>query len=107
MLKSSPRISIEVPIEKADAQDVRGRRFETFIHKYLSKQNYAVKERLRFTGAEVDLLCTSTLSGDQIFVECKARKELVQSADINKAFTTVSMRGCRQAWIFCISGFGS
>lgn len=107
MLKSPPRVSIEVPIEKADAQDVRGRRFESFIRKYLSKQSYTVKERLRFTGAEVDLLCVSALSGDKIIVECKARRELVQSADVSKAYTTVSMRDCRQGWIFCISGFGS
>jgi len=107
MLKAPPRVSIEVPIEKVDAQDVRGRRFESFVRKYLSKQGYAVKERLRFTGVEVDLLCTNSLSGDQIVVECKARRELVQSSDISKAFTTASMKGCRQAWIFCISGIGS
>jgi len=107
MRTDRPRVSIEVPIEGGDAQDVRGKRFETFIRKYLSKQNYTIKERIRFTGAEIDLLCTHSLSGDQIVVECKARKELVQSADVNKAFTIVSMKNCRQAWIFCISGIGS
>lgn len=107
MLKAPPKVSIEVPIMRTDAQDVRGRRFENFISRYLSSQSYTVKERLRFAGAEVDLLCTNSLSGDQIIVECKARRELVQSADVSKAFTAVSMRDCRQAWIFCISGFGS
>lgn len=50
--------------------------FENLVSKVFKNQRYSVKERINFTGMEIDLLCNHLDRNETAFVECKAREEL-------------------------------
>ena len=59
----------------------KGLFFENLISRVFKNQRFKVKERINFTGMEIDLLCEHIDRGEKAFIECKAREEL-SSSDI-------------------------
>lgn len=61
----------------------KGQFFEELVAKILRNQRYKVKERINFTGMEIDLICEHIDRNEKAFVECKAREDL-SANDISK-----------------------
>jgi hypothetical protein len=102
------KFKIAIPLDKSrsDYREAKGKLFEALIGRFLAFQSYAVKERMRDAGTEIDLKCSNKLSGDVAIVECKARTETVQTDAVNKIHTDVTVEGADHGWIFSISDIG-
>jgi hypothetical protein len=78
------QIRIEFP--DAVAQKERGDFLEDLFRHLMERQRYLVKQRMRFTGTELDLLCEHRdRAADTALVECKAR--ISTTSDDIKNFT--------------------
>jgi hypothetical protein len=102
------KFKIAIPLDKdrSDFREVKGKLFESLVGRFLMFQSYAVKERIRDAGTEIDLKCVSKLSGDVAIVECKARIETVQTEAVNKIYADVAVGYADHGWIFSISDIG-
>lgn len=102
------KFKIAIPLDKSrsDYREVKGKLFESLVGRFLRFQSYAVKDRVRDAGTEIDLKCVSKLSGDIAIVECKARSETVQTDAVNKIHGDVAVEDADHGWIFSISDIG-
>lgn len=100
------RITIPIDKSRSDFREVKGKLFESLVGRFLKFQSYAVKERIRDGGTEIDLKCVNKLSNDVAIVECKARSDSVQTETVNKIHADVSVEDADQGWIFSISEIG-
>lgn len=104
----SSNFSITVPVDRSlpNSNNLKGKSFQILVKKFLETQNYDVIEEVRNTGSEIDLLCKSSLNGETLIVECKARNENVNSEAVNKLHADVDLRSAQKGYIFSISPIG-
>jgi hypothetical protein len=72
-------MKIEIAAGPRDANKVKGDLLEKLAKELLKSQNYQLKEQVRRTGAEFDLLATNRVNGRTIYVECKAERSNLSS----------------------------
>lgn len=101
-------MKIEVAISKGDTTTEQGNLLEELAKKLLISQGYEVSQNLRFTGTEIDLLCTHKVSGREIYVECKAYKHdnKIQAGVIKQLAGTKTIDGYTEAWLISTSELG-
>lgn len=97
-------MEIKVITSGLEAKGV-GDLLEDITKKLMEAQNYSVKERISFTGVELDLLCEHKTNKKKIYVECKARKETVQAEAINKLIGIKYQKKYDEAWLVTTSAF--
>ncbi len=59
--------------------NAKGNFFEDLLRRILKQQRYDVKQRINFTGMEIDLLCQHLDRNETAYVECKATESLTSS----------------------------
>ena len=64
---------IEVITPDGSTNTDKGDLLEILAGKLLKTQSYKVKEKIRVTASELDLLCNHKVSGKEIYVECRVR----------------------------------
>ena len=68
---------------------------------------YSVTQNVRKTASELDLLCNDTVSGKQIYVECKAYNDTTLSANaLMKMLGTVDFHDYKEGWFISTGDFG-
>ena len=100
------KIAILLDKGRSDYREVKGKLFESLVGRFLGFQSYAVQERMRQAGTEIDLKCISKLSSEVAIVECKARSEIAQTDAVNKVHGDVAVEDASHGWIFAISDIG-
>ncbi len=74
----------------------------------LRSRGYVVSEKVRITGAELDLLCRDDNNpAKQVYVECKAYNESkkIDSSIVKQLFGTREAKGLDEAWLVSTSEF--
>lgn len=107
-MKDVIKYQIQIPVDRSrtDFRDVKGRRFESVVAKFLDYQSYKIESRVRDAGTEIDLLCRSKLSDDVVIVECKAQVDNIDAAVVNKLFTDAVLHDANHGWIFAVATLG-
>jgi thymidylate synthase len=82
---------ISILPDKSSSPQEKGDFFEKIIGKVFEKQRYSVKERINFTGSEIDLILDHKDTKVSAYVECKA-KERLESEEISKFVFNVTHR---------------
>lgn len=98
---------IEVLKRHTEAAKAQGDVLENFVSKWLKTQGYSVHQNVRVTAAELDLLCKKEVSGEQIYVECKAYNDTPISALQLKSFLgTLDSEQFQEGWFVSTGEFG-
>ena len=94
-------VIVHVPDEWTTTE--KGDFFEDLVAELLRPMRFEVKERLRFTGMEIDLLAVGKDEPRQILVECKALADALASPAISKLLGNVEIRDADAGWLFSTS----
>lgn len=97
---------IEVAVTPDTSTTERGRILERFGRRFLETQNYSVKEEVRLTASEVDLLGTENTTGELIFVECKAHRSNISSEVLQKLLGNVTFKDYSSGWLISTFALG-
>lgn len=83
------KTEINIILEKGSSNKAKGNCFETLIRNVLSTHQYKIRQNLRFTGMELDLVAEHKQRKNEVlYVECKA-KEKVSSSELRTFFANV------------------
>lgn len=73
-LKKRMKKEIKIILEEGASNKAKGNCFETLIRNLLSIHQYEIKQNIRFTGMELDLIAKHKHKANEIlYVECKAK----------------------------------
>jgi len=97
---------IEVCVEPSVSTTERGQLLERFAGRFMESQGYEVKEQVRLTGMEVDLLCREKINSEIVLVECKAHRSSVSAKAIQSLFGNVSMNDYASGWLISTYALG-
>lgn len=97
---------IEIAVSPDTSTTERGRVLERFARRFLETQNYRVKENVRLTASEVDLLCTENTTGERIFVECKAHRSNISAEVLQKLLGNVVLKNYAAGWLISTFALG-
>ena len=80
---------IKIILEEGTSNKAKGNCFESLIRNLLSIHQYEIKQNIRFTGMELDLIAEHKHKENEIlYVECKA-KDKVSSIELRTFFANV------------------
>jgi hypothetical protein len=82
------------------SNDAMGQFFENFVADLLRPMRFAVHQRLRVTGMEIDLLAKGLDQPRTVLVECKAQRDPLPADVISKLIGNVAIRGADAGWLF-------
>lgn len=100
-------MNIEVICKEGEAKKSQGDALEAFVAKWIKSQGYVVHRNLRLTACEIDLLCKKEVSGQEVYVECKAYNETqISSAQLKQFLGTLAFRNCKEGWFITTGGLG-
>lgn len=100
-----PSIQILVPTDWSNT--ARGDFFENLVSLLLQKIRYQTIERLRVTGMEIDLLAQHRDTKERAMVECKFKRDSIESQVISKLVGNAFMRdNISKAYLFSTSNPG-
>jgi hypothetical protein len=101
-------INIEIAVSEHISSTEKGRLLEKLGREVLEAMQYEVTEEVRITGMEVDLLAKHKISGEVIFVECKAYKDSnTLSADVfTKLLGNVLVKSVSSGWLLSTGPLG-
>lgn len=97
---------IEVATPDGASTTEKGDLLEAFAAKFLRSQGFEVEAKVRVTAAELDLLCTHTVNGRRIYVECKAYRENLGADTLKKLLGTISFQHYSEGWLVSTGPLG-
>lgn len=98
--------SIEVCLSDELSKTDKGRILENLAKEVLESMQYDVKDEIRITGMEVDLLATHKVSGEEIYVECKAHKNPLAADVITKILGNLVVNDVSSGWLVTTGPLG-
>jgi len=99
-------MNIEVAVAPGSTTKHKGDLLENLAEKLLVAQSYKVTKEIRFTGIELDLLCKHTVSGRNIYVECKAYRDNIDANIIKNLAGSLFIKGYDEAWLISTAELG-
>ena len=91
---------IKIILKEGESNKATGTCFETLIRNLLSIHQYEIKQNIRFTGMEIDLLANHKHKTNEVlYVECKA-KNRVSSIELRTFFSNVFHRNATHGYFF-------
>ncbi|MFI2956875.1 restriction endonuclease [Priestia sp. JSM ZJ58] len=97
---------IEIVVSDNATNTQKGRLLENLGKELLSILQYDVLEEVRITAMEVDLLAKHLISGETIFVECKAHQNNLSADVLTKLLGNVFFKGVSSGWLFTTGPLG-
>ncbi|GGE76097.1 restriction endonuclease [Priestia taiwanensis] len=91
---------IEIVVSDKSTNTQKGKLLEVLGKELLSILQYEVMDEVRITAMEVDLLARNRISGETIFVECKAHQNTLSSDVLTKLLGNVFFKGVSSGWLF-------
>lgn len=99
-------LSVEVAVSDEINNSEKGKILEDLGADLLNSLNYEVLKQVRLTGMEVDLIARNNISGEEIYVECKAYKEPIKADVITKILGNVTINGASSGWLLTTGQLG-
>jgi len=93
------KTEIKIILEEGASNKAKGNCFEDLIRNILSIQGYKIRQNLRFTGMELDLIAEHKYENINLYVECKA-KEKVTSIELRTFFANVYHHKADKGYFF-------
>jgi len=90
---------IKIILEDGSSNKAKGNCFENLVRNLLSRHSYKIRQNLRFTGMELDLLAEHNFEKITLYVECKA-KEKVSSIELRTFFANVFHHKADKGYFF-------
>lgn len=90
---------IKIVLEDGASNKAKGNCFEDLVRNLLSRHSYKIRQNLRFTGMELDLLAEHNYENTTLYVECKA-KEKVSSIELRTFFANVYHHKADKGYFF-------
>lgn len=92
---------IEIVATNGSTSNEIGKLLENVTTKVLQIQGFEVVNQVRLVGSEVDLLCRHKISGERIYVECKAFREpnTVAAPQLRQLLGTVQFERFSAGWL--------
>jgi hypothetical protein len=91
---------IKIILEEGASNKAKGNCFETLIRNLLSIHQYEIKQNIRFTGMELDLIAEHKhKANEKLYVECKA-KDKVSSIELRTFFANVFHHNANFGYFF-------
>jgi hypothetical protein len=90
---------IEVAVNDGVSSTERGTLLERFAKKFLECLHLSVKQQIRLTASEVDLLAEDQQTAEQHFVECKAYRSNISSEVLQKLLGNVFFKNYSSGWL--------
>ncbi len=91
---------IKIILEDGSSNKAKGNCFEVLIRNLLSIHQYEIKQNIRFTGMELDLIAEHKHKNNEIlYVECKA-KDKVSSIELRTFFANVFHNKATNGYFF-------
>ncbi|AZS13978.1 restriction endonuclease [Paenibacillus lutimineralis] len=96
----------KIIFNEEDNRIKQGEYFEDIVAKILKSQRYIVKQRVNFTGMEIDLIAKhNDRNNEEIYVECKA-KEKLSSNDIKSFVFNTTFKKMHYGYFISTVEFG-
>lgn len=92
--------SLELIVSDKATTTEKGQLLESLGREVLNILQYNVEEAVRLTGIEVDLLAENRISGEKIFVECKAHQNNLSADVFTKLIGNIFVKGVSSGWLF-------
>lgn len=90
---------IEVAVNDGVSTTERGALLERFARKFLECLHLSVKQQIRLTASEVDLLAEDQQTSEQYFIECKAYRSNISSEVLQKLLGNVFFKNYSSGWL--------
>jgi len=100
------RKEIEVAVGKSISNTERGKLLEQLAQEMLETMQYSVTQQVRLTGIEVDLLAVHKITGEKIFVECKAWRDPLPADAITKLLGNTELHDASSGWLISAGPLG-
>ncbi|NEZ43638.1 restriction endonuclease [Paenibacillus alvei] len=100
------RCTIEVVVSENKNTTFKGNLLEKLGKEVLETMQYEVAEQVRITGAEIDLFAVHKVSGEKIYVECKAHKDNLSADVLTKIIGNVFMNSASSGWLLTTGPLG-
>lgn len=97
---------VEVAVPEGVSTTECGRILERFAGRFLGTQNFLVEQEVRLTGSEVDLIASEKMTGEKVFVECKAQRSTIEADVIMKLLGKIDFEGCSSGWLISTYDLG-
>ncbi len=97
---------IEVVVSDNVGKTEKGKLLENIGEKILLAMQYDVTKEIRLTGMEVDLLAKHKVSGEEIYVECKAHSATLSADVLTKIIGNVTVRNVSSGWLITTGPLG-
>jgi hypothetical protein len=97
---------IEVAVQPNASTKDKGDLLENLAVKLLQAQSYKVISEIRFTAVELDLLCKHTVSGREIYVECKAHRDNIDANVLKNLAGTLMFKNYDEGWLITTAPLG-
>jgi hypothetical protein len=100
-------LGIEVAVSKDISTTAQGNLLENLVSEILQVLQYSTDTNVRVSGMEVDLIARHNISGEKVYVECKAYRDTPLSADtLTKLLGNVIARDVSSGWLFTTGVLG-
>ena len=91
---------IKIILKEGESNKATGTCFEALVRNLLSIHQYVIKQNIRFTGMEIDLLAEHKhKKNEMLYVECKA-KNRVSSIELRTFFSNVFHKKATHGYFF-------
>ncbi|MEQ8154933.1 MAG: restriction endonuclease [Clostridiaceae bacterium] len=98
--------NIEIAVSENISNTEKGRLLENLGKDILESMQYEVIEEVRMTGIEVDLLAKHKVSGEEVYVECKAHKDSLSADVLTKLLGNVTFYNVSSGWLLTTGTLG-
>ncbi|NEN84863.1 restriction endonuclease [Paenibacillus elgii] len=98
--------AIEVVVSDTKSTTFKGNLLEQLGKEVLETMQYDVIEQVRITGAEIDLFAVHKVSGEKIYVECKAHKDNLSADVLSKIIGNVLIHSASSGWLLTTGPLG-
>lgn len=95
--------NVEVAVTEGTTDTKRGGLLEDLMRDVFEATNHASGPPIRVTGMEIDVTATHNVTGEQVYAECKARREPVPAEALAKLLGNVVLRKVNQGWLISTS----
>jgi Holliday junction resolvase-like predicted endonuclease len=86
--------------------DKKGKFFEKVVGDWLKQKRYEVKERIRFTGMEIDLVADNIDTKQRIFVECKFVQDSLSANVVDSLIGKAVRKQIEAVFLFSTASLG-
>lgn len=97
---------IELVVSKVTSTTEQGKILENISSQVLASMQYEVIKEIRLTGMEVDLMAKHRVSGEEIYVECKAHKSTLSADVITKILGNIYINNISAGWLITTGPLG-